>query len=229
MKWRGPIGGGAASGAVGSIVASHAKGTQYLRARTVPVNRNSAFQQAVRSAMKTLSSLWSTLTGSQRESWATYADNVLVVNALGDAGKISGFNWFVGNNSIRGQAGFDFIETGSPILNRGNPDWNAAAPVLSFANGGSIGTLTFAGPLLADNGTNGFLAIFASRPFSAGRSSAPGSSRLAATVAGGVTGGTAIFTLPFPTGGTLTKLETTLRLDQGDGRLSSTFQVQGGG
>lgn len=227
MKWRGPMGGGAASGKVGALVASHTKSTQYLRARTTPTNPNSVFQQAVRAAVKTLSSLWAALTAGQRSAWDTYAANVSVTNKLGDSANLSGINWFVGNNTIRQQAGFDIIDAGPQTLNRGNPDWLAADPVLTFAAGATTGTLTFSAPLLSTNATNGFLAVFASRPFSAGRVAAPVSSRLAATVTGGVTGGTLIFNLPFATGGSLSKLELTLRLDQGDGRLSSKFQVTG--
>ncbi len=225
MKWRGPVGGGAASGKMGSVVASHARGTQYLRARTTPVNPRSVFQAVIRGAVKTLTSGWQFLTNAQRTGWATYGTNVATVNTLGDPTHLAGVNWFVGNNAVRQQNGFGIINDAPTIMDRGNPNWLASAPVLHYGTGSTTGTLTFSGPIAAANATNGYLAVYMSRPYSAGRITSPGSNRLAATVVGGVTGGSLVFTLPFPAGGTVTKLDATLRLDQGDGRISSPFRA----
>ena len=93
------------SGSVGGVVASHNKGGAYLRNRSVPVNPNSAAQQAARSAFSAASLQWSNLNSGQRAGWEGYASQTPVVNRLGDSVTLSGFNWCVAINSLRLRAG----------------------------------------------------------------------------------------------------------------------------
>ncbi len=229
MKWRGLFGGGAASGKAGALVASRAKSTQYVRARVSPVNPNTPFQQAVRAAVKYLSGLWQRLTSSQRESWNAYGAAITVTNALGDASKLSGFNWFVGNNTVRKQCGFTEILTGPSIFDLGNPDMPGIGFTFTTSDMASRGTLTLVSPLVLANPTNGFMAVYCSRPYSPGKNFFKGPYQLAATHVGNLSTGTFAFTLPFTaagvgTGDTQNQMEVVLRFDQGDGRLSSKFQ-----
>lgn len=233
MKWRGPFGGGAASGAAGSFVASHARGTQYLRARTVPVNIRSSFQQAVRNAVKTLTSLWQSLSEEQRGAWRNYGLNVSTTNTLGDSFHASGINWFVGNNTPRVQAGLAATLDGPTIFDRGNPDWSTVLPAVDILTDGTSGTLTLAADIPGNNGTNGSMLLYVSRPFSPGITSFNGPTQLATVVASGTDGtllaGNYTFQSPFVASGVSTsdtgnQMSFTLRLDRGDGRLSSKFQ-----
>ena len=71
----------------------------YARARTKPVNPNSAGQVAVRAAMAFLTDRWSaTLTIPQRTAWNLYAANVVMTNRLGESINLSGFNHYIRSN-----------------------------------------------------------------------------------------------------------------------------------
>lgn len=91
-----------ASGSVGGMTASHNKGGLYLRARTIPVNPNTEFQQVVRSAMRDLTARWvEVLTSSQREDWDIYGGLVPIPNALGDPVEQSGISAYTRSNIPR--------------------------------------------------------------------------------------------------------------------------------
>lgn len=93
-----------ASGSMGGITASRNKGGQYFRGRATPVNPNSPRQQAVRSFMSQLSVLWQdVLTAAQRAGWAAYAENVPVINRIGDQIFLTGLNHYIRSNVPRMQ------------------------------------------------------------------------------------------------------------------------------
>lgn len=80
-----------ASGSIGGSTYSHNRGGMYIRNRTIPVNPNSNRQQAMRMYMDNAVQAWTNLmTEIQRNSWRIYADNVPVLNRLGDAVHLSG-------------------------------------------------------------------------------------------------------------------------------------------
>lgn len=236
MKWRGPgIAGGAASGAMGAAVASHARGTQYLRARTVPVNKKTSFQQAVRNSFAALASLWSSvLTSVQRSGWDTYGLNVTVRNSLGDATTNAGVNWYVGNNAVITQAGFNRVDTPPVVYDQFNAPFQQTNYLFTVASGGTVGTLTTDGTMTGFNGSNGFLGIWCSRPYSPGINYFNGPYRFTAavpSVAGSIPAGNYTMSLPFPASGVSTtsssgnQMTLTVKLSQGDGRISTPFQV----
>ncbi len=235
MKWRGPYGGGAASGAAGSLVASRAKSTQYLRARTTPVNPRTSFQQGVRNALKALTSLWQILTEEQRGEWRNYATNVTVTNALGDAAHLSAINWFVGNNVPRMQAGLAATLDGPIIFDRGNPNWSEVLPGVEIVTNGTEGTLITQADITGANGTNGAMFIYVSRPYSPGIVSFNGPTQLSGIVptnsSGNLLTGSYTFQSAFVASGVAdtdsgNQMTFVLRLDRGDGRLSSKFRGQ---
>lgn len=233
MKWRGPFGGGAASGAAGAMVASHARGTQYLRARTVPVNTRTSFQETVRNAVKALTSLWQNLTEEQRGAWTNYGLNVTTTNALGDAFHASGINWFVGNNTPRVQAGLAATLDGPVIFDRGNPNWSEILPETIIEEDGTTGTLTLASTIAGNNAADGALLLYVSRPFSPGIRSFNGPTQLAgvfpSNASGNILAASYTFSSPFVASGVSgsdsgNQMMFVLRLDRGDGRLSSKFR-----
>lgn len=74
----------------------------YIRAKTKPVNPNTARQQAVRSAVGELTARWSqTLTDAKRIAWQLYADSVNMKNRLGEVIHLSGFNHYIRSNVPR--------------------------------------------------------------------------------------------------------------------------------
>lgn len=94
-----------ASGSIGGITYSRNRSGMYMRARAVPVQPNSSAQLQVRNALTDLVTAWKeTLTAAQRAAWELYAQNVPVVNPLGDSVNNSGQNWYIGANTPRLQA-----------------------------------------------------------------------------------------------------------------------------
>lgn len=97
-----------ASGSIGGMTASHNRGGMYFRARSIPTNPNSAFQQAVRGFVASLTSIWNNvLTADQGSGWIDYADAVPMVDRLGEPRNIGGLAHFVRSNVPRLQAGLD--------------------------------------------------------------------------------------------------------------------------
>jgi len=73
----------------------------YIRARTKPVNPNSARQQTVRAALATLTYNWGQiLTAVQRTAWNLYAASVSMKNRLGENVNLTGFNHYIRSNLI---------------------------------------------------------------------------------------------------------------------------------
>lgn len=90
------------SGSVGGTTFARNKGGQYARSRIKGVNPQSARQTAVRAAFGDLAQRWSnTLTDAQRAAWELYADNVPLINRLGDPRTLSGLNMYVRTNTVQ--------------------------------------------------------------------------------------------------------------------------------
>jgi len=71
----------------------------YTRARTKPINPNSARQSKVRAIIADLVERWNeTLSDAQRTAWATYAAAVAMKNRLGETIYLTGFNHFIRSN-----------------------------------------------------------------------------------------------------------------------------------
>lgn len=76
----------------------------YVRARTKPVNPNTARQVEVRAAMAFLTDRWAnTITDAQRIAWNLYASLVNMKNKLGETILLTGFNHYLRSNMIRKQ------------------------------------------------------------------------------------------------------------------------------
>lgn len=101
------------SGSVGGVTGAHNQGGLYFRARTIPVNPATTQQQAVRNALSTLTSRWSeVLSAEQRDAWATYNDQVLILDRLGEPRKIGALGHYVRANTPRLQAGLATVDDG---------------------------------------------------------------------------------------------------------------------
>jgi hypothetical protein len=101
------------SGSIAGVTFSHNRGGLYVRARTIPTNPNTVFQQAVRGFMSQLNVLWSTvLTPSQRAQWDSYAEAVPLPNALGDPRNVGGKGMYIRGNVPRLQVGLLRVDDG---------------------------------------------------------------------------------------------------------------------
>jgi len=112
--------GGGIVGMSGSIAGNtHARNRSgnYVRARTKPVNPNTALQQVVKSALSNLTTRWAqTLTAVQRTAWNLYASNVAMKNKLGETINLTGFNHYLRSNITLLQYGGPVIDDGPVIF-----------------------------------------------------------------------------------------------------------------
>lgn len=119
MKYKSPIF-SQASGSLAGTTFSRNKGGLYVRSRAIPTNPQSTQQQAVRNIVGSLSNHWvTTLTNAQREDWKTYADNVGLLDALGESINVTGLGMYVRGNAARIQAGLARIDAAPTIYDVG--------------------------------------------------------------------------------------------------------------
>lgn len=151
-----------ASGSIGGITYARNAAGMYTRARSMPVNPNSAFQQAVRSLFAVVGNAWQTiLTTAQRNAWETYANNVPVVDSLGDPLKLSGVAMFTRCNVARLQAGLDRVDPGPTTFAAGPADPTLAG---SASEATQQLTLTFDDTLPWCDLDGAGLLVYVSRP-----------------------------------------------------------------
>lgn len=191
----------AASGSVNGLVASHNRGGRYFRARTTPTDPNTLRQQEVRQALQTLAVRWGgTLTPANRASWALYAANVSVLNALGESTFLTGQQWYITSNVPRIQLGGTIVDAAPTTFDRGSINVSAAS--LSVATGLSV---TFDGTVLSEGLADSWLGFYMGQPVGVGVSFFKGPFRLAAAVEGDIAASPNVITtanLPFvPTAG----------------------------
>jgi hypothetical protein len=161
----GIVGGGSLSGSAGGTVASRNRHGSYFRNRTIPVNPNTAQQQAVRGVFATLSANWNTvLSDAQRSAWETYAANVATTNRVGQQTFLTGKDWYVACNALR-------IQNGGTILNTAPTTFALAAYTAVTASASEATQQISVAYNNADDWaitTGGFLGAYASRPQSPG-------------------------------------------------------------
>lgn len=183
-----PTLGGSMSGSLGGLTASHNKGGQYLRRRSVPTNPNTARQQAVRAAFGGLVQEWTTtLTEAEREAWRVYAANTPVTNLLGQSILLTGQQWFIASNTPRLQlanAGLTVVgdgqqNTAPSTYNTGVP----AASITTFTVDDTGPQVDIAGDLAGVASGDALVQIYISVPVNAGRKFFKGPWQLAGATA----------------------------------------------
>ena len=156
-----------ASGSIGGTTFSHNRFGLYTRARRVPVNPNTAYQQAIRNAFRTASAEWRTLTDAQRAAWNAYAAGSPTTNRLGQTVYLTGQQWYTatlsltsllsGSTSSDAPTTFGRIELGTPtiildasgftaVLGGLNTDLNGSKLGLFLGNAISAGRSFYKGP-----------------------------------------------------------------------------------
>lgn len=101
------------SGSIGGTTYAHNSAGMYRRARSIPVNPNSAAQQAVRATMATLAQAWNEIvTQAQRTAWDNYAALSPVTGKLGDELLLSGQQMYIRCNAVRALAGIARVDAG---------------------------------------------------------------------------------------------------------------------
>ena len=141
-----------ARGSIGGVVFARNRGGAYARNRTTPLNPQTVRQIEVRSVLANLSQEWATvLTQDQRDSWDLYADNVPLVNSLGESRNVSGLNMFIRGNSLLADTGGVQIDDGPTIFTVGP----TLTPTLTLDSAADTVTVTDLGDYdLADGPVN---------------------------------------------------------------------------
>lgn len=172
---------GAASGKLGSLVASHNSGGQYMRARVTPTNPQTSRQLVVRNNFASLANAYANvLTDEQRLAWKTFGLSLTgIFNPMGDAITLSAIAAFVRQNAARLQAGLDVVV---------DPPADGTAAVLSTGtNANIVGddlSVVFTdtdGWATADGGA---LLVYTGRPLNPGESFYKGPYRFAGSILG---------------------------------------------
>jgi hypothetical protein len=149
------------SGSMGGITLSHNKGGMYFRTRAIPTNPGTTYQQVIRNIIAALASRWSeTLTPTQRAAWQTYADNVPLLNPLGDPINVSGLNMFTRCNVARQQAGVAGVDDAPTVFNLGE----FTDPVITADAVGDQASIAFTNTDDWANEDGAYMLSYASRP-----------------------------------------------------------------
>ncbi len=105
------------SGSVAGNTFARNRYGNYVRAKTKPVNPNTARQAEMRSVIAILTTRWAqTLDNAKRTAWNDYADGVNMKNRLAEVVHLSGFNHYIRSNAIRVAIGYASIDDG-PVIN----------------------------------------------------------------------------------------------------------------
>lgn len=206
-----------ASGSIGGMTAASNRGGMYLRARTKPVNPNTARQQLVRQYLGQLSNTWSLLTQAQRDSWNLYASSVAMTDSAGATIKISGQNHYIRSNAPRLQAGLAVVSVAPSVFDIG-PTPVAPLPYIYSSGDNSFGFS------VADATAGDYALLYIGRPRNPGVSYFRGPYRFAGK--GLSTAGTvAVLDTALPYGlvaGQVVSVR--LQVAKADGRLSADAQ-----
>jgi hypothetical protein len=170
------------SGSQGDSTFSTGRAGDYIRRRVDPAQPRTTVQQARRSSFSAFSAEWRTLTEAQRSSWKALAPQVTLTDRYGNTYHPSGQQLFVGNN-LRIELNGD-----SPLLTA-----PAVPESANISAGDFTATRSAAGAAtdvlrVADVNGVGVQAIlvYATAPYSAGRSYvSPSAFRLVTVLSGG--------------------------------------------
>lgn len=213
------------SGSVGGLVASHNRGGQYFRGLTIPVNANTAQQQAVRNALSSLQVRFaSVLTIAQRTGWQTYATNTPVTDTMGASITLTGQQMYAKCNTIRSQSGLSIIDAPPGVFGLAS----LTIPVPTIVAAGTTASVAFTNTDAWAGEVGGALLVYASRPMAGTINYFKGPYRYAGKVAGAGTPPTtpAVITLPFVIGSATTKMGFRFVAVRADGRPSpEIFQL----
>ncbi|MCK5602353.1 hypothetical protein KAR91_10800 [Candidatus Pacearchaeota archaeon] len=197
----------------------------YIRARTKPVNPNSAAQVDVRAIMAVLVERWAeTLTIAQRAAWQLYADNVVMTNKLGESIKLSGFNHYIRSNAVKVRQAYPATDAGPVVFTLPDHD-----PILAIAGSEATQqiTVTYDDTLAWDTETGGHLWLWQGAPQNAQRNFFGGPWKYMAQVPG-VDG--APVASPLVSGVAFAIAEgqrqwVYARIERADGRISTPFRA----
>lgn len=218
------------SGSIAGITYSHNRFGNYTRMRVTPVNPSSTQQQFVRNAFGALAVIWATtLTTAQRDAWDLYADNVPVLDKLGQSINLTGMNMFIRSNTprqqlnnIAGSVVLPIVLTGPTTFSLAETDPSASATVTTP----SAVSTTFDDQLDWVTEDEAALFVYSGRPANASINFFGGPNRFAGITLGDLaippTSPAATTSLYTYAAGQKAFLQA--RISRADGRLSAIFK-----
>lgn len=218
-----------ASGSIGGLTASHNRGGLYLRARTIPTNPNSVYQQAVRGSVAALSARWlNVLTDLQRTRWGAYAYAVPIPDTLGEPRNCGGLAMYIRSNVPRIQAGLAIVDDGPTIFTL---PWTVGISTSTYAATTNDFAVAFDNTDSWANEDGGAILVLGSTPQNASVNYYKGPYRYAGVIEGdAVTPPTSPATIVNPFEFEVAhNVFTQLRVTRADGRLSLPFRDVGVG
>jgi len=213
------------SGSIAGTTHARNRYGNYARARTKPVNPNTALQVQVRAIIADLTARWSqTLTDDQRTAWNLYGSNVAMKNRLGEVIKLTGFNHYIRSNANLRRLGLTLVDNGPVIFELPAKDPTFAITGTEAPN--NI-TATFDNTMAWAIEDGGILVMFQGQPQNAQRNFFAGPWRLWTAVEGIDPGGAvspkvapAVFAIA-----ELQRFWVSARIIRADGRLSEVFRA----
>jgi hypothetical protein len=175
-----------ASGSVGGVTYTRAKGGLVMRARAVPTDPNTGRQGAARAALTGAVTSWlEDLTTGVRANWNLYAANVPTTNRLGDQIFLSGQNMYVRAQTIKDQLNTRLGLSNTAGLNAPTVfDLGTfTTPTFTADQSGGI-TVTYTDSDVWYSETNAFMLIFQGKPCNATRNYFRGPWSLIGAIAG---------------------------------------------
>jgi hypothetical protein len=216
-----------ASGSIAGITYSHNRGGMYTRARAIPSDPGSPFQVAIRGYVAGLTSAWNeVLTAAQRAAWDLYAENVTLLNPLGEPINVGGLGHYVRSNVPRLNIAAPRVDAAPTTFNLGfysDPSFGTfAAATNDFAV-----TFVTGDPWVDEDDSH--LIVYSSRPQNPAVNYFKGPYRFADSIEGDsitppTSPATVVGAFPFEVG---QKVFVMARLSRADGRLSTPFRGSG--
>lgn len=172
------------SGSIGGLTASHNRGGQYFRQRSVPVNPNTAAQQGVRGYFANAQADWNdTLSQAQRDAWDAYALNTPISNALGNDVNVGGKGMFTRGYVPRRLASLSAVLNGPGTF--GLPALGTVG-ITSITASTKVAIVTFDNTQDWATAVGGALLLFTSRPVNPSINGYKGPYRFAGRILGAV-------------------------------------------
>lgn len=212
-----------ASGSIGGITYSHNRGGLYTRSRAIPTDPGTVQQQVIRGLVGGLATYYSTsLTPAQRAGWKLYAEQVPIVDALGEPINIGAVAQFLRTNVARLQSAQAQIDDAPTIFNLAETP--QITPTASEAT--QLVSVAFDDGQDWCSEDDAFMFIFVSRPQNESINFFKGPYRLADAIAGDsavpiTSPQTVTAPFPFVEG---QKLFVKANVGRADGRYSTPFR-----
>lgn len=139
----------------------------YVRARTKPINPNTAHQVMARARLTQLTQRWSqTLTAPQRTAWNLYGSSVAMQNKLGETVYLTGFNHYIRSNTVMLQSGLPAVDNGPVIFELPEAD---PAFRITTSEATQLHSVAYDDTLAWNNEDNGLMMMYAGSPQNAQR------------------------------------------------------------